>query len=64
LAHVSHKLSTPIHGALAGSGDPASSPLSVYGPFLRLSFRFEAFCPDYLSVTLGVYARGMIGAEA
>lgn len=36
MAHVSHKLSGPIEGALAGGGDPATSPLYVFGPFLRL----------------------------
>ncbi len=32
----SHKLSGAIEGALAGGGDPATSPLYVFGPFLRL----------------------------
>jgi nucleotide-binding universal stress UspA family protein len=36
LAHVSHKLSSSLEGALAGGGDPASSPLYVFGPFLKL----------------------------
>jgi nucleotide-binding universal stress UspA family protein len=36
MAHVSHKLSTAFQGALAGGGDPATSPLYVFGPFLRL----------------------------
>lgn len=36
MAHVSHKLSGPVEGALAGGGDPATSPLYVFGPFLRL----------------------------
>ena len=36
MAHVSHKLSTPLEGALAGGGDPATSPLYVFGPFLKL----------------------------
>jgi len=36
MAHVSHKLKTSIEGALAGGGDPATSPLYVFGPFLRL----------------------------
>ncbi len=36
MAHVSHKLSNAFEGALAGGGDPASSPLYVFGPFLRL----------------------------
>ena len=36
LAHVSHKLSNALEGALAGGGDPATSPLYVFGPFLRL----------------------------
>ncbi len=36
MAHVSHKLKTSIEGALAGGGDPATSPLYVFGPFLKL----------------------------
>lgn len=36
MAHISHKLSSSIDGALAGGGDPASSPLYVFGPFLSL----------------------------
>jgi len=36
MAHVSHKLSNAFEGALAGGGDPATSPLYVFGPFLRL----------------------------
>ena len=35
MAHVSHKLSSSLQGALAGGGDPATSPLYVFGPFLR-----------------------------
>jgi len=36
LAHVAHKLSNSMEGALAGGGDPATSPLYVFGPFLKL----------------------------
>jgi nucleotide-binding universal stress UspA family protein len=36
LATVSHKLSNSFEGALAGGGDPATSPLYVFGPFLKL----------------------------
>jgi len=36
LAHVSHKLKNSFEGALAGGGDPATSPLYVFGPFLKL----------------------------
>jgi len=36
LAHISHKLTNPFEGALAGGGDPATSPLYVFGPFLKL----------------------------
>lgn len=36
MAHVSHKLKNSLEGALAGGGDPATSPLYVFGPFLRL----------------------------
>jgi nucleotide-binding universal stress UspA family protein len=36
MARVSHKLGNSLEGALAGGGDPATSPLYVFGPFLRL----------------------------
>lgn len=36
MGHVSHRLRGAVQGALAGGGDPASSPLYVFGPFLRL----------------------------
>lgn len=36
MSHVSHKLPNAFQGALAGGGDPATSPLYVFGPFLRL----------------------------
>ena len=36
MAHVSHILKNAFEGALAGGGDPATSPLYVFGPFLRL----------------------------
>ncbi|HEX4476631.1 MAG TPA: universal stress protein [Polyangiaceae bacterium] len=36
MSHVSRKLSGSIEGALAGGGDPATSPLYVFGPFLAL----------------------------
>ena len=36
MAYVSHKLKTSFQGALAGGGDPATSPLYVFGPFLKL----------------------------
>jgi len=36
VAHVSHKLTNSFEGALAGGGDPATSPLYVFGPFLKL----------------------------
>jgi len=35
-ATISRKLSNAFEGALAGGGDPASSPLYVFGPFLKL----------------------------
>ena len=35
-ATISRKLSSSFEGALAGGGDPASSPLYVFGPFLKL----------------------------
>jgi len=33
---ISHKLKNSFEGALAGGGDPATSPLYVFGPFLKL----------------------------
>ena len=36
MATVTHKLSNSLEGALAGGGDPATSPLYVFGPFLKL----------------------------
>lgn len=36
MSHVSHKLKNAFEGALAGGGDPATSPLYVFGPFLSL----------------------------
>ena len=33
---VSNKLNNSFEGALAGGGDPATSPLYVFGPFLKL----------------------------
>lgn len=36
MAQVSHKLKDSFEGALAGGGDPATSPLYVFGPFLKL----------------------------
>lgn len=36
MATVSHKLKGAFDGALAGGGDPISSPLYVFGPFLKL----------------------------
>jgi nucleotide-binding universal stress UspA family protein len=36
MAHISRKLSNSLEGALAGGGDPATSPLYVFGPFLKL----------------------------
>ena len=35
MAQVSQRLRNSFSGALAGGGDPASSPLYVFGPFLR-----------------------------
>lgn len=36
MSHVSHRLNGALEGALAGGGDPATSPLYVFGPYLRL----------------------------
>ncbi|PIS09807.1 MAG: hypothetical protein COT73_12695, partial [Bdellovibrio sp. CG10_big_fil_rev_8_21_14_0_10_47_8] len=35
-ASISYKLKSSLQGALAGGGDPATSPLYVFGPFLSL----------------------------
>jgi nucleotide-binding universal stress UspA family protein/amino acid transporter len=35
-ASISYKLKNSLQGALAGGGDPATSPLYVFGPFLTL----------------------------
>ena len=35
-ASISRKLSNSFEGALAGGGDPATSPLYVFGPLLKL----------------------------
>ena len=35
-ASISYKLKNSLQGALAGGGDPATSPLYVFGPFLSL----------------------------
>ncbi len=35
-ATISYKLKNSLQGALAGGGDPATSPLYVFGPFLSL----------------------------
>lgn len=35
-ASVSYKLKSSLQGALAAGGDPATSPLYVFGPFLTL----------------------------
>ncbi len=35
-ASISHKLKNSLQGALAGGGDPATSPLYVFGPFLSM----------------------------
>jgi nucleotide-binding universal stress UspA family protein len=36
MADVTHKLTNSLEGALAGGGDPATSPLYVFGPFLKI----------------------------
>ena len=36
MANTNQKLSNAVEGALAGGGDPATSPLYVFGPFLKL----------------------------
>jgi nucleotide-binding universal stress UspA family protein len=36
MADVTHKLTNSLEGALAGGGDPATSPLYVFGPFLKM----------------------------
>jgi nucleotide-binding universal stress UspA family protein len=36
MPRISNKLKSSLEGALAGGGDPATSPLYVFGPFLSL----------------------------
>ena len=36
MVKTNRKLSNALEGALAGGGDPATSPLYVFGPFLKL----------------------------
>jgi len=36
MANVNHKLKNSFEGALAGGGNPATSPLYVFGPFLKM----------------------------
>jgi nucleotide-binding universal stress UspA family protein len=36
MANLSNKIRNSFEGALAGGGDPATSPLYVFGPFLKL----------------------------
>jgi nucleotide-binding universal stress UspA family protein len=36
MAHISNKLKNALEGALAGGGDAATSPLYVFGPFMKL----------------------------
>ena len=36
MANGSHKLKNAFEGALAGGGNPATSPLYVFGPFLKM----------------------------
>jgi len=36
MGQVSHRLRGAVHGALAGRGDPATSPRYVFGSFPRL----------------------------
>ena len=36
MPQITHKLKNSLEGALAGGGDPATSPLYVFGPFLRM----------------------------
>jgi nucleotide-binding universal stress UspA family protein len=42
MARISHKLKNSLEGALAGGGDPATSPLYVFGPFLSLIIASDA----------------------
>ncbi|MCD6577700.1 MAG: APC family permease [Anaerolineaceae bacterium] len=36
MANSSHKLKNAFEGALAGGGDPATSPLYIFGPFIKM----------------------------
>ena len=63
MAHLSHRLSNSFQGALAGGGDPASSPLYVFGPFM--SFMIAAGATQVCfgtSVWLVVFTVAMVTA--
>lgn len=63
MAHVSHRLSNAFQGALAGGGDPATSPLYVFGPFLKLIvFAGVANVTFGTSIWLVVFTVAMVSA--
>jgi len=63
MAHISHKLSNSLEGALAGGGDPATSPLYVFGPFLKLiAVAGVAYITFGASVWLVVLTIAMVSA--
>lgn len=63
MAKISHKLKNSLEGALAGGGDPATSPLYVFGPFLKLIVAAGvaqiAFGP---AIWLAVFTIGVVSA--
>jgi nucleotide-binding universal stress UspA family protein len=60
---VSHRLRSSLEGALAGGGDPASSPLYVFGPFLSLIVAAGVGAVTFgASVWLVVLTIGMVSA--
>ncbi|NPV57398.1 MAG: universal stress protein [Anaerolineae bacterium] len=63
MARISHKLQTSLEGALAGGGDPATSPLYVFGPFLKLIMASSAGAVVFGgSVWLAVLTIGVVSA--
>ena len=40
MARISHKLKNSLEGALAGGGDPATSPLYVFWTFFKTQLSF------------------------
>ena len=63
MAGISHKLKNSFEGALAGGGDPATSPLYVFGPFLKLIVVAGVAQVTFgASVWLGVFTIAVVSA--